>query len=433
MTTGLQSALETLYGLERRKDKLGLEGTRRLLEALGRPETRFGAVHVAGTNGKGSACALIDRVLRATGTRTGLYTSPHLVDFRERIRVDGAWAPEARLEERLALIGRLPEGQGRTFFEVATALAFDHFAHAGVERAVVEVGLGGRLDCTNVLVPDVTAITHIGLDHTEVLGRTHEAIAREKAGIVKPGVPLVSGVTHRGAGAAIEAAARRLEAPLVRAHERVRVVSARPGPAGIRMRVETPPWGRLDLHVALRGRHQADNAVVALAALSVLASSGVALPASAVREGVAAARWPGRLEPCPGRPRLWWDGAHNAGGIEALARAWREDLHFPPPAAVVLALGHDKDADAILATLRALAPGSPMVLTRSRNVRALEPEVLAARARALGAAASVAPDVATAIPMARAWARGGRVLLTGSLMAVGEAMEACGGAPGDAV
>ena len=196
MTQRLQHALESLYGLERRRDKFGLEGTRALLAALGDPQRRFRSVHVAGTNGKGSVCAIIERVLREAGYRTGLFTSPHLVDFRERIRVTGRWADEAWLERALERIQALPAGQERTFFEVCTALAFGYFAAREVEWAVVEVGLGGRLDCTNVLAPEVSVITSIGLDHTEILGDTLEQIAAEKAGIVKPGVPVVCGVAR---------------------------------------------------------------------------------------------------------------------------------------------------------------------------------------------------------------------------------------------
>ena len=190
MSLDLQHQLETLYGLERRRDKLGLGGTRALLEALGHPERRFRAIHVAGTNGKGSTCALIERALRASGIRTGLFTSPHLVDFRERIRVSGQWADDTRLAQRLEYVQSLPAGKDRTFFEVCTALGFDDFAARGVEWAVVEVGLGGRLDTTNVLDPEVCAITSIGLDHTEILGDTVEAIARgSSAGASTTGTP----------------------------------------------------------------------------------------------------------------------------------------------------------------------------------------------------------------------------------------------------
>ncbi|MBP8136892.1 MAG: bifunctional folylpolyglutamate synthase/dihydrofolate synthase, partial [Candidatus Eisenbacteria bacterium] len=208
---------------------MGLDGTRELLAALGEPQRAFRSVHVAGTNGKGSACALIERVLRAAGVRTGLFTSPHLVDFRERIRVDGRCAPEAELAARLARIEALPGGGERTFFEVATGLGFLTFAESKVEMAVVEVGLGGRLDTTNVITPDVCAITSIGLDHAEILGDSHEKIAAEKAGIFKRGVPAVSGVEHDAAATVIAHAARDAGAPLHQARDLVNVTQAQYG------------------------------------------------------------------------------------------------------------------------------------------------------------------------------------------------------------
>lgn len=432
MTHRLQHALEELYGLERRRDKLGLDGTRALLGALGDPQTRFRAVHVAGTNGKGSACALIERVLRAAGARTGLFTSPHLVDFRERIRVDGVWADEDRLAARLEAIERLPEGQGRTFFEVATALGFDAFASAGVEWAVVEVGLGGRLDTTNVLAPDVCAITSIGLDHAEILGDSLEAIATEKAGIVKPGVPVVSGVEHDVASPVIARIARERGAPLIQAREAVQVDDVQLGPWGTRLRVVAEPWGAFALSMTLRGRHQVENARVALAALAQLARRGVAVPLAAVRDGFASARWPGRLEPCPGVRRLWWDGAHNLDGVRRLALAW-EDMRMEPPCAIVFAAARDKDAKGMLARLRSLAPDARRFVTRTANERALPAETLATLASEVGATAEAAPSVRDAVTRALALGEEGRVLLCGSLFAVGEAMEAFGGAPGERV
>jgi dihydrofolate synthase/folylpolyglutamate synthase len=431
VTPRLQHALERLYGLERSKSKLGLEGTERLLEALGRPQDRFRAVHVGGTNGKGSVCALIERVLRACGIRTGLFTSPHLVDFRERIRVSGRWADAEPLERRLDDIQALPASPDCTFFEVATALGFDAFAAAGVEWAVVEVGLGGRLDTTNVLRPAVAVITRVGLDHTEILGTTLEAVAVEKAGIVKPGVPVVAATQDPRVVAVLERIARERGAPLVLARDRVRCGRRALGPEGTRFTVEAEPWGALDLEVGLRGRYQLDNASAALAALALLADDIPAISADAVRRGFAAARWPGRLEPCPGQPRLWWDGAHNPDGMDHLARTWREDLGFDPPAAIVLAVSRDKDVVAMLGALRALAPRARLVATRAADERALAPAALKERASQAGWDAETAPDVPSAVRAALAAARRGRVLLAGSLFAVGEAMEAMGGAPGE--
>jgi dihydrofolate synthase / folylpolyglutamate synthase len=427
----LQQSLEALYGLERRRDKLGLDGTRALLGALGDPHAEWASVHVAGTNGKGSVCALIERVLREAGIRTGLYTSPHLVDFRERIRVDGQWADEARLARRLALVSRLPEGKDRTFFEVCTALAFDDFAAREAEWAVVEVGLGGRLDSTNVIESSLAVITSIGVDHAAVLGGTPAQIAAEKAGIIRPEVPVVTGVEPGEAAEMIERVAERCDAPLVRADERAVVRWLGDGPEGMRLAAEVEPWGKLELACPLHGRHQLANARTALAALAVLRESDVTIEAEAVVDGFARARWPGRLEPCPGEPRLWWDGAHNPDGFAALTQAWDRDLGFEPPEALVLALAQDKDVEAIAGVLAPWAGAARVIATQSRNPRALPVAELSARLAAAGLSATAAPGVDAALAAALGGKSGGRVLLCGSLFAVAEAMADFGGAPGE--
>jgi len=431
VTQDLQRRLETLWGLERRHLKPGLDGTRALLAGLGNPETRFAAVHVAGTNGKGSVCALVERVLRAAGHRTGLFTSPHLVSFRERIRVDGRWAGEGELEAGLDRIEAIPGAAASTFFEAATALAFDHFRRHDVRWAVVEVGLGGRLDTTNVLTPAVCAITSIGLDHADLLGDTHAAIAFEKAGILKPGVPAVTGVEHDVAASVIARRAAEVGAPLAQARDVAHVNATQQGEWGSRLEVECAPWGRFQLQMGLRGSHQRENARTALAVLSELARQGVSISLRALREGFARVRWPGRLEPCPAEPRLWWDGAHNVDGMRRLCNAWTDDLGLAPPAAIVFAAGRDKDARAMLARLRSLAPGATLFVTRTANERALGAEALLALARDAGWNVQASPDVNAAIEAALA--HGGRVLLCGSLFAVGEAMRARGGAPGEQV
>lgn len=431
MTQQLQTRLESLWGLERRHSKPGLEGTRELLAGLGNPEARFASIHVAGTNGKGSVCALVERVLRAARVRTGLYTSPHLVDFRERIRVNGRWGDEAALGASLDAIEALPNASSRTFFEVATALAFDYFRRTSVEWAVVEVGLGGRLDSTNVLTPKVCAITSIGLDHAEVLGRSHAAIAAEKAGILKPGVPAVSGVEHDAAASRIARQAHEVGAPLVVARDVADVRVVQQGAWGTRLAVECGPWGRFQLQLKLVGGHQRENARTALAVLAQLTRLGVHVPLEAVREGFAQVRWPGRLEPCPSEPRLWWDGAHNVEGMRRLCTAWSEDLHFPPPVAIVFAAGLDKDARTMLARLRSLAPTATLYVTRTRNERARTAEDLAELASSLGTGAKSAASIEAAIRAALETHWTGRVLLCGSLFAVGEAMAALGGGPGE--
>jgi dihydrofolate synthase/folylpolyglutamate synthase len=431
VTVQLQQRLERLYGLERHKDKLGLEGTRALLGALGDPHRRFRSVHVGGTNGKGSVCALIERVLRAAGYRTGLFTSPHLVDFRERIRVDGRWVEEGWLAAALERIESLPEGSGRTFFEVCTALAFSYFAEREVEIAVVEVGLGGRLDCTNVVTPEVSAITSIGLDHTEILGDTIEKIAAEKAGIFKPGVPaVVAEGIEPAAARVIERIAARVGASLRRDDVKSGTwIGTSAGKITSREALFDTAWEHVvldpDSYACLFPQH----AATAVRVLSVLRERGFRLPGSAVQQGLARARWPGRFQRCPTRPRLWWDGAHNLDGFRWHVLSWAR-ARLRPPAVIVLALGRDKDAVGILDLLRDLHPRTPLVATRTRSERAREPGDLAELAAARGLPVETAPDVRAALERALATPGEDPVLLVGSLFAVGEAMEAFGGAPG---
>jgi dihydrofolate synthase/folylpolyglutamate synthase len=445
VSRGLQHALEALYGLERRRDRHTLDGITALLAALGDPHRRFRSVHVAGTNGKGSVCALVERVLREAGHRTGLFTSPHLVDFRERIRVSGRWADEAWLERKLERIAALPEGRERTFFEVCTALAFDYFAEQQVEVAVVEVGLGGRLDCTNVLVPEVSVITTIGFDHTEILGDTLEAIAAEKAGIIKPGVPVVHGAASAPAARVIEARARELGAPLVNGGFSV-VTEVRSAGAGTTASLNGPidppdgsalpglgghylvgtPWGERVELPWVRDAFPLANLNLALAALAALPRRDGLPPWPVVRRGLASARWPGRRERCPTEPRLWWDGAHNVSGMMQL-RWWRG----PRPAAIVLALSADKDLKGIVQVLRWDFATARIFAARTRSARATDPAAIVAEARAAGIDAMACDEVVPAVREALAFAGDAPVLLTGSLFAVGEAMEAFGGAPGE--
>ncbi len=270
-----------------------------------------------------------------------------------------------------------------------------------------------------MLTPAVSAITSIGLDHAEYLGDTHVAVAFEKAGILKPDVPAVTGVEHDVAASVIARRAAEVGAPLHVARDLADVRVIQQGAWGTRLAVECAPWGRFQLQMRLHGGFQRDNARTALAVLSLLAAQGIELGLPAVRTGFAEARWPGRLEPCPTEPRLWWDGAHNVEGMRRLCMAWADDLGFAPPAAVVFAAGRDKDARAMLARLNALAPSAALFVT--------------ALAGSVGAAAESAASVREAVASALAVAGAGRVLLCGSLFAVGEAMEAFGGGPGECI
>lgn len=393
----------------------GLETIRGMLGALGNPERRFRVVHVGGTNGKGSVSAMIASALRAAGHRTGLYTSPHLVRFHERIQVDGVDIAGGDLARAMARIrpalDAFPEA---TYFEVATALALQHFADAGVEVAVLEVGLGGRLDATNVIAsPLVTVVTNVTLEHTEVLGDTVEAIAREKGGIVKPGVPLVTGAT----GPALQelrAIADAQKTPVLALGEDFVPQPIGADDAGQALEVH----GLRELgevRVPLLGAHQAENAALALAALDACDAAGVRVPPDAVRAGLAATRWRGRLER---RGRVLLDGAHNPAGAVALAQ-FLKDRGIRP----VLVFGALADKD-WRAMIEVLAPHArDAIATRPPSPRALDPMEAARAFSQSGIFGMVVEDVGHALRTAEGIAGpDGTVLVTGSLYLVGDAL-----------
>jgi dihydrofolate synthase/folylpolyglutamate synthase len=294
---------------------------------------------------------------------------------------------------------------------------------------VIEAGLGGRLDATNVVAPELTVVTRIGLDHREILGETIEAIAAEKAGIFKPGIPAVIAPQLPAAEAVLSRAASAAGAPLVRAAERARLVAIdRVGPAGTDVRFDVAGLGPVAARLALVGRHQVENAGTALAALSVLAerSPALGLDAAAARVALAEARWPGRFEACPGEPRLWWDGAHNPDGARAVRAAWREALG-DPPGALVLGVSEDKDLAGMLAELA--GPWRRVHAVAAASARAVPPAELAERVRAAwpGIEATAHAGVAEGVRAALArLGEGEKALVAGSLFVVGEAMSALG-------
>lgn len=394
-----------LDGLEPLGMRFGLDRVERALAALGHPERAYPILQVAGTNGKGSTCAMAAAALEAAGHRTGLYVSPHLVRFNERIQVDGRPIDDAALDGAIAEVRRAcpwhdaggPEDR-LTYFEFATLLGFLHFARARVGVAVVEVGLGGRLDATSAATPRVSAVARIGLDHVALLGDSVEAIAREKAGIFKPGVPaVVHAAQPPGALEALREEAARRGAPF---------------------HVAPSAW---DGPVGLPGPHQRGNAALAAAALRLLDGAGVPVPEAAIAEGIASARWPGRLETVQG---VLLDGAHNPDGAAALAAALRA-LHPRRPVELVFGVLADKDHRGMIEALapavrrfHLLAPDSP---------RALPPAALAAAVRPHGAC-DLHAGVEEAIACAREAARDGAlVCVAGSLYLVGAARAALGG------
>jgi dihydrofolate synthase/folylpolyglutamate synthase len=317
-------ALDYLYSLQRFGVKLGLDNIRQLLARLHHPEHSFPAIHVAGTNGKGSVCAALARTLTETGARTGLYTSPHLHSFTERIQVDGRPVAELDVVDLVQELSRLGRGVPATFFEFTTALALRYFQLRQVDWAVLEVGMGGRLDATNAVIPALSIITPVSVDHAEHLGQTLESIAREKAGIIKPGVPVVVGRQEPDALAVIEAVAAQLQAPLFVAERDFRVVARDDGfdYQGRAMTLE-------GLRPRLAGRHQYDNLSLALAALELLHPRVSGFDRDVVRKGIEGVQWPGRLEFVPGTPPILLDGAHNPAGARALA-SFLVDRHYGP-------------------------------------------------------------------------------------------------------
>lgn len=426
--------LAYLFALDQFGIKFGLENIRAILAELGHPERTFRSLHIAGTNGKGSVTAMVDAALRAAGHRAARYTSPHLVDLSERFVIDGHPVDSASLQaaaaDVVAVFHRL-RARGAllvqpTFFEVTTAVAFELFKRAGVEVAACEVGLGGRLDATNVLQPTATAITSIALDHQQYLGDTLADIAREKAGIIKPGVPVVIGPMDAAARAEIVRIAGEQSAPamaaLSEAHARTLVSEGRSsGSAAPRIRLRTPLHDYGAVTLSLQGAHQAINAHVATRLLEAVDARGIAVPAAAIVHGLAHVSWPGRLDlhRLSGGREVLLDAAHNPDGAAALAAFVIASGWERPP--VVFGAMRDKD---IPGMLKALAPAAgAFVFTRASTSRSADPRELAAHLATItpGLPATIASDPAAAL--AAAWRIAPRIVAAGSIFLLGDVLR----------
>lgn len=401
----------------------GLERIEGILEGVGHPERAFRSLHFAGTNGKGSAAATAYAVLEAAGHRAGLYTSPHLVDVRERVRAAGG-VPADLLDRSADRVRPLADRTGATYFECVTAVAFLSFAELGVEWASVETGLGGRLDATNALRPAACGILTVSLDHTRHLGESLEEIAREKAGILKPGVRAVLGRVPEAAARVVADRARRVGSPLRRLGRDAAVTEVRTDADGTSFRYASARWpGGILLRTPLPGRHQAENAAVALLALECAG----ALPGEeALRRGVSRAWLPGRCQLLR-RPDGTWllDIAHNPEGIRAL-RAALEELPLPGPMAFLAGILVDKPWREMLGGL--LRPGERGVLTTAPSS---PPERRWDPAAAAGVAIpglEAEPDFGRALRRVRELAGAGTVVVTGSAYTVGDALARLGGA-----
>ena len=410
--------LLALRGGEHAGMRPGLERIETLLEALGNPERRYTLVQVAGTNGKGSVAAMLAAILKADGRRVGLYTSPHLVSFRERIRVDGEAIAEDDVADGFDAIATLVARLDATMFEASTALALDHFAREAVDVAVLEVGLGGRLDATTVGTPAVTAIARIDLDHQEVLGPILAAIAAEKAAIIRSGVA-VSAAQAPEAADVLLARAAAVGLPLLMEGRELSVrVRARDLEAQT-IDAAGPGWRLEGLRLPLLGVYQPSNALVALGAARTLGVRD-----AACREGLARARWPGRFEVLRARDRIVvLDGAHNPAGAAALAASLTEWFGTTPLTLVFGAL-RDKDAPGMLA---ALAPRARrLIFTASSSPRAARPEALR-DAAPHGAAVELADSAPEALALAAREPRTPILCVAGSLSLLGDVLRATRG------
>lgn len=420
-----QSSINYLYGLQKYGIKFGLNSTENILARIGNPHHQLRCIHVGGTNGKGSTSAILSSILRHHGFRVGLYTSPHLVRFTERFRInDQEASPENILEVFEQIRGVLDESEPPTFFEVVTAIAFKYFAQEEVDIAVIEVGMGGRLDATNVIYPEVSVITNVAYDHQEFLGSTLASIAREKAGIIKDNVPVVTGARQPVVQGILKATCFKRRSQLFFLGTDFRVRRNTNGSFqynGLRRF-----WPALDLN--LRGPHQLQNAALALATLEVLEKKGrISLDSLAVQSGLERVQWPARLEVLEEKPLIVLDGAHNAHGAEALRDALRKSFQYDR-LHLVLGIMADKDIEGILRRLVPLA--DTVIFTKPRYSRAASAERLREMARIESQKCFIIPDAGSAIQQARALAGPEDLIcIAGSLYFAGEVKEIFGERP----
>ena len=414
----------------------GLDTITRLVERLGHPERELAVIHIAGTNGKGAVAALCESVLRAAGYPVARYTSPHLVRVHERYLLNGTPVEDAMLEaasreveEAVLALEAQPGAPETTFFECLTAVAFVLFRQAGIRLAMLETGLGGRLDATNIVMPLVSVITRIGLDHCDWLGDTVEQIAAEKAGIIKPGRPVVCAAMPDEARAVIAAAAARQSARCIDAADAVSVAVSRSTLAGQTLKISTQERTLPPIHVPLAGAFQIENVCAAVAALETAATCGLALPDTAFVAGLSSVCWPGRFQLAATDPDVIVDGAHNPDGARAVRQALKS-CKVKAPVALIAGFCGDKDA---LAHLRILAPAVKCAWgVATSNPRSLSADQTAGLLRMAGIdTVASAPGVREALDAARAWARAnnGVVLVCGSLFLAGDALVALGAYP----
>ena len=413
-----EACLAKMFSLRRFGIKLGLGTIRNILKELGNPQNRFSSIHIAGTNGKGSIASGIASILIAAGYRVGLYTSPHLVTFNERIQINGRAISNKRVVAAHQAVQAVHRGKREpTFFEFATAMAFFEFAEQQIDWGIIETGMGGRLDATNIVRPAVCVISNISLEHKFYLGNTIAEIAAEKGGIIKKGTPVVTGVRRKQAIDTIEAIAQKKAAPLFRLGKDFKV--RRKSTGGFHYHGLDNHWKNLS--TSLLGPHQVDNAAISLAVCEILKQQDVSISEENLRKGLGAIQWPGRLEIVGNGPKIILDGAHNLLAARNLARYLRTSLNTKS-ITMVLGILDDKPYQAMLQALVPLC--RRLIVTRPVIDRALQPEKLYEAARPLAQNIAMAPNVDAAVKTALSNAETNDIIcIAGSLYVVGEAKQ----------
>lgn len=429
------SYLDSLVNWERvispnyNSSNFGLARIGRILSALGNPHKKFKSAHIAGTKGKGSTSNMLAEMIRACGIKVGLYTSPHLLDVRERIMVDGTMISESAFAKAVAAVAAVAakaKVPSPTYFEVMTAAAFKHFADVGVEIAVVETGLGGRLDATNVVTPEVVGITSISFDHMAQLGGTLDAIAREKAGVIKKGVPVVSAPQRDNVKQVLSETAESRSAPLRYCDENVdfsyRFEFSRAAGRHARVCLTTPTSRFEHVQVPLLGEHQAVNCTLALGMLDVLKSRGLRIDDQLAVQGLGLVNLPGRMQMINENPRILIDGAHNAASIDALMRGIGQNITYDSMV-VIFACHRDKDIPGMIRRLQLGA--DKVIFTSTGTPRSAEPAELAAQyMEHSGKMVQVAEDLEEAMQIAmRAVSREDLICITGSFYLIAQAVR----------
>ena len=411
--------LKSMFGLRRFGIKLGLSTIRRILKGLRNPQDNFSCIHVAGTNGKGSVASALASILNASGYKVGLYTSPHLVRFNERITINNQPISNANVVEAYKAVKQVHRGNREpTFFEFTTAMAFYEFDRQKVDWAVIETGMGGRLDATNIIKPALSIITNISVEHREYLGNTIAQVAGEKGGIIKRYTPVVTGIKQKRALSVVKELAKTKSAPFFRLGDDFRVRRNRSGTFTYFGMENT--WR--DLQTGLLGNYQVDNAALVVSACEVLNKKNTNIPIKSIKEGLVNNNWPGRLEVVSTKPFVILDGSHNLIAARNLARYLSDNLS-DRNITLVIGILDDKPYSAMLKSLLPIC--SRAILTSPKIDRALSPERLFAVAESLISDITIIPDVTKAVNHAIESSRhGDAVCIAGSLYVVGEAKKA---------